>query len=92
MFIVIKSLQLIGATKWFIKGPFILEGIIHGIIASILAVYSLVALLRFSKYLIYDLTKFGILYDQILIIQVLLAISILVGFIGSNRAISRFLK
>jgi len=88
----IKSLQLIGATKWFIKGPFILEGIIHGIIASILAVYSLVGLLRFSKYLIYDLTKFGILYDQILIIQVLLAISILVGFIGSNRAISRFLK
>ena len=88
----IKSLQLIGATKWFIKGPFILEGIIHGIIASILAVYSLVGLLRFGKYLIYDLTKFGILYDQILIIQVLLAISILVGFIGSNRAISRFLK
>tara|TARA_B100001250_G_scaffold150375_1_gene128880 strand:+ start:1458 stop:2327 length:870 start_codon:yes stop_codon:yes gene_type:complete len=88
----IKSLQLIGATKWFIKGPFILEGIIHGVIASILAVYSLVALLRFSKYLIYDLTKFGILYDQILTIQVLLAISILVGFIGSNRAISRFLK
>ena len=88
----IKSLQLIGATKWFIKGPFILEGIIHGIIASILAVYSLVGLLRFSKYLIYDLTKFGILYDQILIIQVLLAISIFVGFIGSNRAISRFLK
>ena len=88
----IKSLQLIGATKWFIKGPFILEGIIHGVIASILAVYSLVALLRFSKYLIYDLTKFGILYDQILTVQVLLAISILVGFIGSNRAISRFLK
>ena len=88
----IKSLQLIGATKWFIKGPFIIEGIVHGLIAAILAVYSLVGIIRFSKYLIYDLTKFGIIFDQVFIFQVLLSISVLVGFIGANRAISRFLK
>ena len=88
----IKSLQLIGATKWFIKGPFIIEGIVHGLIAAILSVYSLVGIIRFSKYLIYDLTKFGIIFDQVFIFQVLLSISILVGFIGANRAISRFLK
>ena len=88
----IKSLQLIGATKWFIKGPFIIEGSVHGLIAAILAVYSLVGIIRFSKYLIYDLTKFGIIFDQVFIFQVLLSISILVGFIGANRAISRFLK
>ena len=88
----IKSLQLIGATKWFIKGPFIIEGIVHGLIAAVLAVYSLVCIIRFSKYLIYDLTEFGIIFDQVFIFQVLLSISILVGFIGANRAISRFLK
>ena len=88
----IKSLQLIGATKWFIKGPFIIEGIVHGLIAAVLAVYSLIGIIRFSKYLIYDLTKFGIIFDQVFIFQVLLSISILVGFIGANRAISRFLK
>ena len=88
----IKSLQLIGATKWFIKGPFIIEGIVHGLIAAVLAAYSLVGIIRFSKYLVYDLTKFGIIFDQVFIFQVLLSISILVGFIGANRAISRFLK
>tara|TARA_Y100000741_G_scaffold365049_1_gene358685 strand:+ start:12542 stop:13411 length:870 start_codon:yes stop_codon:yes gene_type:complete len=88
----IKSLQLIGATKWFIKGPFIIEGIIHGIIASILSVYSLIGILKFSKYFIYDLTRYEIIFDLIFISQILLAISILVAFIGSNRAISRFLK
>ena len=76
----IKSLQLIGATKWFIKGPFIIEGIVHGLIAAVLAVYSLVGIIRFSKYLIYDLTEFGIIFDQVFIFQVLLSISILVGF------------
>ncbi len=88
----IKSLQLIGATKWFVKGPFIIEGLVHGLIATVLSVYTIIGVLNFSKYLIYDLTRFDIFYDQYFIFQVLLSLSLLVGFIGSNRAISRFLK
>ena len=88
----IRSLQLIGATKWFVKGPFIIEGLVHGLIATVLSVYTIVGVLNFSKYFIYDLTKFDIFYDQYFIFQVLLSLSLLVGFIGSNRAISRFLK
>ena len=88
----IKSLQLIGATKWFVKGPFIIEGLVHGLLATVLSLYTIVGILNFSKYLIYDLTKFDIYYDQIFIFQVLLYLSLLVGFIGANRAISRFLK
>lgn len=88
----IKSLQLIGATKWFVKGPFIIEGLVHGLLATVLSLYTIVGILNFSEYLIYDLTKFDIYYDQIFIFQVLLSLSLLVGFIGANRAISRFLK
>ena len=83
----IKSLQLIGATKWFVKGPFIIEGLVHGLIATVLSVYTIIGVLNFSKYLIYDLTRFDIFYDQYFIFQVLLSLSLLVGFIGSNRAI-----
>lgn len=88
----IKSLQLIGATKSLIKAPFLIEGIVHGFMATVLAVYTLLGALEFSKYIVYDLTKFNIIYDQILILQVLLGLSIIVGVIGSNRAISKFLK
>ena len=88
----IRSLQLVGATKWFVKGPFIIEGIVHGLIATVLSVYTIIGVLNFSKYFIYDLTRFDIFYDQYFIFQVLLSLSLLVGFIGSNRAISRFLK
>jgi len=88
----IKSLQLIGATKWFVKGPFIIEGLVHGLIATVLSLYTIIGILNFSKYLIYDLTRFDIYYDQLFIFQVLLSLSILVGFVGANRAISRFLK
>ena len=88
----IKSLQLIGATKWFVKGPFIIEGLVHGLIATVLSLYTIIGILNFSKYLIYDLTRFDIYYDQLFIFQVLLSLSMLVGFVGANRAISRFLK
>ena len=88
----IRSLQLIGATKSFVKGPFIVEGIVHGLLATVLSFYTIIGVLNFSKYFIYDLTRFDIYYDQVFIFQVLLSLSLLVGFIGSNRAISRFLK
>ena len=88
----IRSLQLIGATKSFVKGPFIIEGVVHGLLATVLSFYTIIGILNFSKYFIYDLTRFDIYYDQVFIFQVLLSLSLLVGFIGSNRAISRFLK
>ena len=88
----IRSLQLIGATKSFVKGPFIIEGVVHGLLATFLSFYTIIGVLNFSKYFIYDLTRFDIYYDQVFIFQVLLSLSLLVGFIGSNRAISRFLK
>ena len=88
----IKSLQLIGATKWFVKGPFIIEGFVHGILAAVLSLYTIIGVLNFSKYFVYDLTRFDIYYDQVFLFQVLLSLSLLVGFIGSNRAISRFLR
>ena len=88
----IRSLQLIGATKSFVKGPFIIEGLVHGLLATVLSFYTIIGVLNFSKYFIYDLTRFDIYYDQVFIFQVLLSLSLLVGFIGSNRAISRFLK
>ena len=88
----IRSLQLIGATKSFVKGPFIIEGVVHGLLATVLSFYTIIGVLNFSKYFIYDLTRFDIYYDQVFIFQVILSLSLLVGFIGSNRAISRFLK
>jgi cell division transport system permease protein len=88
----IKSLQLIGATKWFVKGPFIIEGFVHGILAAVLSLYTIIGVLNFSKYFVYDLTRFDIYFDQVFLFQVLLSLSLLVGFIGSNRAISRFLR
>ena len=34
----ISVMRLVGASNWYIRGPFVLEGIIYGVVASVLAV------------------------------------------------------
>ena len=38
----IEVMKLVGASNWFVRGPFVLEGIICGLVGSVLAVLLLV--------------------------------------------------
>ncbi len=88
----IESLQLIGATRSFVKAPFIIEGILIGFIGSALSCLLLLGLLEFSYDLIYTYLSFEIEYDIKLLILTLCSLSIIISFIGSSRATARFLK
>jgi len=88
----IESLQLIGATRAFIKAPFIIEGILHGFIGTILASALLVGGLIFGNDIIISLFSVKIEYDIKLLILLLGGISFFVSIIGSSRAVSKFLK
>ena len=88
----IESLQLIGATRAFIKAPFIIEGILHGFIGTILASALLVGGLIFGNDIIISLFSVKIEYDIILLILLLGGISFFVSIIGGSRAVSKFLK
>ncbi len=88
----IESLQLIGATRSFVKAPFIIEGILIGFIGSALSSLLLIGLLEFSYDLIYTYLSFKIEYDIKLLILTLCSLSIIISFIGSSRATARFLK
>lgn len=41
----IKSMQLVGATRWFIRKPFILRSMLHGLIGAVVAILLLVGVL-----------------------------------------------
>ena len=88
----IESLQLIGATRTFIKAPFIIEGILHGFIGTILASALLVGGLIFGNDIIISLFSVKIEYDIKLLILLLGGISFFVSIIGGSRAVSKFLK
>jgi cell division transport system permease protein len=89
---IIKTMQMVGATKAFIRKPFIWRSIKLGMIGSVLAVLALIGTLI---YLNTSFPNLGILDDQLMIALVLLgvvAVGILITWISTFFATQRFLN
>ena len=86
----IKTLDLIGATKFFIKVPFILEGILQSFIGAVLAVSLIFGLMKIGNNYLTQVSSFEIIWNFYFGI-ILFTLSIVIGFIGSYRAVSKFL-
>ncbi|NMH28570.1 cell division protein FtsX [Flavobacterium silvaticum] len=89
---IIKTMQMVGATKSFIRRPFIWKGILLGIIGAVFAVVALMGLLY---YLDTTFPSLGILRDQIMTGAVLLGVlvtGIIVTAISTFIATTRFLN
>ena len=90
---VIETLQLIGASNTFIKLPFIIEGILIGMISALLVFPSLFMSVKAFNYLIGSFSSFNIKvnFDPFILVWMFLIV-ILISIIGSYRAASNFLK
>lgn len=89
---IIKTMQMVGATKSFIRKPFIWRSIKLGLIGSILAVLALIGTL---VYLNNSYPNLGILDNQLMIGLVLLGVltaGILITWISTFFATQRFLN
>ncbi|HWC10042.1 MAG TPA: permease-like cell division protein FtsX [Acidimicrobiales bacterium] len=92
-------MKLVGATNWFIRVPFMLEGLVQGVIGAG-AAFGLVTLLRnvFERW-IQGSNNDVQLFNQFLVTQgdvmwtglLLLGVGMVVGVIGSAVAVTRFL-
>lgn len=90
----IAIMKLVGATNWFVRVPFMIEGMLAGLIGSVLAggaVWGLVGLMeRVQTYApILDATIGASAVAQIVVLVT--AIGIAVGALGSGIALRRFL-
>jgi cell division transport system permease protein len=95
----VAVMKLVGATNWFIRVPFMLEGLVQGIIGAA-AAFSLVLVLRnFFQSWIQSSNSDVQLFRQFLVTGndvigtgiLLLAVGMIVGVAGSAAAVSRFL-
>lgn len=88
----IKALQLIGATRSFVKAPFVIEGVFHGLIGALLASLLLIGGLSIGEGIVKSVTGLKLQYNSFFLISVLCGTGIVISLLGSSRAISRFLK
>ena len=87
----IQILSLMGATNFFIRIPFLLEGVFQGIIGSLLSIFSLLILKNLLEYIFIPLIIAND-YNFQLIIILNFSLGIMFGLIGSKRAISKYLS
>jgi cell division transport system permease protein len=89
---IIKTMQMVGATKSFIRRPFIWTNIKLGMLGSVLALFALTGLLY---YLDVNFPDLGLLQDPTLLILLFVAVFILgflISLISTYFATQRFLN
>ena len=89
---IIKTMQMVGATKAFIRKPFVLRSVRLGMIGAGLAIIALIGVLIYLESNFPDL---GLLDDQLLIALVLVgdfAIGVLITWLITYFATQRFLN
>ena len=86
----IQDLHIIGATNTFVKVPFLIEGVLQGLIGSVIAFTFLSIALKIGNSLLSQFASITIRMDPAAA-SVMLLIGILISFIGSFLSVSRFL-
>jgi cell division transport system permease protein len=92
----IEVMKLVGATEWFVRGPFVIEGVMTGLIAAALALALLViayqpAVDRFRA----DIAFIPLTYDPAFVVSLardLLIGGALLGALGSYIGVRRYVK
>ena len=89
----IDSLKLIGATKLFIQMPFIFEGLIDGILATLISILLIMGTVSGANYMIDNFTSWNIELTVAPILFIWLTLlSGIISVLGSYRAVSGIMK
>lgn len=90
----IEIMRLVGATNWFIRWPYVLEGVFTGLSgAAIAAVFIVISNNMFSNYISDNIVWLAVKEVPLLwLMLVVIGGGTIVGALGSGMALRRFLK
>ncbi|PLK43771.1 ABC transporter permease [Emticicia sp. TH156] len=78
--LIIRSMQLVGATNWFIQRPFIGRGLVHGLLSGIIAIGLFMGVQQIainkipSLIILQDYLKIGILCGGVIVLGILISV------------------
>ena len=94
----VSVMKLVGATNWFIRIPFMLEGMVQGLLGGLVAI-AIVALSNvgvnslITHYNVKVLSSTALPTSQLLVTEILVVvIGVVIGVVGSSVAVRRFLE
>jgi len=93
----ISTMRLVGASNWFIRGPFLTQGLICGLIAALLAFLTTYAVFfaisSTIKTIAFEIDLFGLFISNFFVILLIqFGIGISLGVVSSFVAVRKYLK
>lgn len=87
----IRSMQLVGATQYFISKPFILRSLIHGLISGIIAIGLLVGVLAYAQHRVPEIKQLQDNGQFAAFYAIIILLGILLSGISTYISVRRFL-
>lgn len=87
----VRSMQLVGATQWFIIKPYVFRSIFNGAISGLLAVIALIGLLYYTQNKIPNLIEPSDLIPFTIIFAAVILIGIFISLSSSYFAVRKYL-
>ncbi|MGQ0827116.1 MAG: cell division protein FtsX [Bacteroidota bacterium] len=89
---IIKTMQLVGATQGFIRMPFVLKGIKHGIYGAIIAIGMLIGVLYFAQKQLPELIALQDNKMLITLFSLVIVLGITISWISTSMAVRKYLR
>ncbi|MEE9465668.1 MAG: FtsX-like permease family protein, partial [Candidatus Neomarinimicrobiota bacterium] len=87
----IETLSLLGASRSFIRMPFLIEGTLQGLLGSALAVGAIMGMIDVMNYVLEQFVLYRLIRPQLLA-TALISFGLVLGLIGSARSIGKFMS
>ena len=88
----IRSMQLVGATKGFIRWPFLKRSLIYGLVSGILASGIIFGIIQFAQRQIDDLDKLYAEEPLFILFAVLIFLGLLISYLSTLSSMRRYFK
>jgi cell division transport system permease protein len=88
----IKTMQMVGATRKFIAKPFIKRSVINGIISGAMAALSIFLLYRFTQSWYPEMKSIQIGAEIMFLCIGILLLGVLISYISTSRSVVKYLK
>jgi cell division transport system permease protein len=88
----IKTMQMVGATRWFIAKPFNIRSVINGIISATIAIAGILLLKATAESWLPELKTLSSTKWMLILCSSILAMGIIISFLSTHRSVIKYLR
>jgi cell division transport system permease protein len=89
---IIKTMQLVGATQGFIRRPFVLKGIKHGVYGAVIAIALLIGFLYILQKQMPELAELQDPNVLVILFGLVILLGIIISWISTSMAVRKYLR